>query len=89
MHRASVALEWIDRSGLDLVQSGPARPASAYQSRHEWRSGAWLTGDGEVAMAHRVVLPSSGLTVSRAGPKFLCVARGGATTPPAVWPNVL
>jgi hypothetical protein len=23
VHRASVALEWIRRSGLDLVQSGP------------------------------------------------------------------
>ena len=26
VHRASVALEWIDRSGLDLVQSGPGAP---------------------------------------------------------------
>jgi len=26
VHRAAVALEWIKRSGLDLVQSGPAAP---------------------------------------------------------------
>ncbi len=29
VRRAQVALEWIDRSGLPLVQSGPARPDSA------------------------------------------------------------
>jgi hypothetical protein len=26
VHRAAVALEWIKRSGLDLVQSGPGAP---------------------------------------------------------------
>src|SRR6185312_15724581 len=66
VHRARVALEWMDRSGLGLVQSQPGAPGPP-RGRASLRSDAWFTGDDEVAMQHRVALATAGLEVSRQG----------------------
>ena len=50
------------------------------------RSDAWLTGDDEVAMAHRVALRSSGLNVSRGGRPVIGIANSWSDLNPCNLP---
>jgi dihydroxy-acid dehydratase len=50
------------------------------------RSDAWLTGDDEVAMAHRVALRSSGLTVGRGGRPVIGIANSWSDLNPCNLP---
>jgi dihydroxy-acid dehydratase len=50
------------------------------------RSDAWLTGDDEVAMAHRVALRSSGLSVGRGGRPVIGIANSWSDLNPCNLP---
>ena len=50
------------------------------------RSDAWLTGDDEVAMAHRVALRSAGLTVGRGGRPVIGIANSWSDLNPCNLP---
>jgi len=50
------------------------------------RSDAWLTGDDEVAMQHRVALRTSGLTVGRGGRPVIGIANSWSDLNPCNLP---
>src|SRR5574340_1426380 len=50
------------------------------------RSDAWLTGDDEVAMAHRVALRTSGLNVGRGGQPVIGIANSWSDLNPCNMP---
>jgi len=63
------------------ASEGPARKANV-----ALRSDSWLTGDDEVAMAHRVALRTSGLDVGRGGRPVIGIANSWSELNPCNLP---
>ncbi len=67
-------------------QPGTPQPPGRTPRRSALRSDAWLTGDDEVAMAHRVALRSAGLTVGRGGRPVIGIANSWSDLNPCNLP---